>query len=69
MTQNRLDIALLSVALLGLLAGLFLMVMGQAALASVVWAGGVIPVLVTLAIEIVRSLAKGEVGLDIVAAL
>ena len=69
MTQNRLDIALLSVALLGLLAGLLLMVMGQAALASVVWAGGVIPVLVTLAIEIVRSLAKGEVGLDIVAAL
>lgn len=69
MTQNRLDIALLSVALLGLLAGLLLMVMGQAALASVVWAGGVIPVLVALAIEIVRSLAKGEVGLDIVAAL
>ena len=69
MTQNRLNIVLLAVALLGLLSGLLLMVMGQAALASVVWAGGVIPVLVTLAIEIVRSLAKGEVGLDIVAAL
>ncbi|MDP5346720.1 MAG: heavy metal translocating P-type ATPase [Paracoccaceae bacterium] len=69
MTQNRLDIALLAVALLGLLSGLLLMVMGQSALASVVWAGGVLPVLVMLAVEIVRSLAKGEVGLDIVAAL
>ena len=69
MTQNRLNIVLLAVALLGLLSGLLLMVMGQAALASVVWAGGVLPVLVMLAVEIVRSLAKGEVGLDIVAAL
>ena len=69
MTQNRLNIVLLAVALLGLLSGLLLMVMGQSALASVVWAGGVLPVLVMLAVEIVRSLAKGEVGLDIVAAL
>ena len=69
MTQNRLNIVRLAVALLGLLSGLLLMVMGQSALASVVWAGGVLPVLVMLAVEIVRSLAKGEVGLDIVAAL
>ena len=69
MTQNRLNIVLLAVALLGLLSGLLLMVMGQSALASVVWVGGVLPVLVMLAVEIVRSLAKGEVGLDIVAAL
>ena len=33
------------------------------------WSAGVVPVLAALCIEILRSLAKGEVGLDIVAAL
>jgi cation transport ATPase len=33
------------------------------------WAAGVLPVLAGLLVEIVRSLSKGEVGLDIVAAL
>ena len=37
--------------------------------AAVAWSAGVVPVLAALLIEIVRSLSKGEVGLDIVAAL
>ena len=67
--QDRLNIALLSIALLGLAAGLFLMVAGRGDLAALAWSAGVVPVLVALAVEILRSLAKGEVGLDIVAAL
>ncbi|MFN3844827.1 MAG: heavy metal translocating P-type ATPase [Paracoccaceae bacterium] len=68
-TVNRLNIALLSIALVGLVAGLVLMVVGQADLATLVWVAGVVPVLLALVVEIIRSLAKGEVGLDIVAAL
>jgi heavy metal translocating P-type ATPase len=64
-----LNIALLSIALLGLAAGLVLMVAEQGDLASLAWTAGVVPVLVALVVEILRSLAKGEVGLDIVAAL
>jgi len=67
--QDRLNIALLSIALLGLAAGLVLMVAGRGDLAALAWTAGVVPVLVALAVEILRSLAKGEVGLDIVAAL
>ena len=67
--QDRLNIALLSIALLGLAAGLVLMVAEQGDLASLAWTAGVVPVLVALVVEILRSLAKGEVGLDIVAAL
>jgi heavy metal translocating P-type ATPase len=67
--QDRLNIALLSIALLGLAAGLFLMVAGRGDRAALAWSAGVVPVLVALAVEILRSLAKGEVGLDIVAAL
>ncbi|MFN7224814.1 MAG: heavy metal translocating P-type ATPase [Paracoccaceae bacterium] len=68
-TLNRLNIALLSIALVGLVAGLVLMVAGRADLATLAWATGVVPVLLALVVEIIRSLAKGEVGLDIVAAL
>ncbi len=69
MLQDRLNVALLAVALLGLTSGLVLWLAGQAGFASIAWAVGVVPVLVSLAVEIVRSLAKGEIGLDIVAAL
>ena len=37
--------------------------------AAVAWSAGVLPVLAALLVDIVRSLSKGEVGLDIVAAL
>jgi heavy metal translocating P-type ATPase len=67
--QSRVNIALLVVALAGLLSGLGFKWAGNDELAGMAWAAGVIPVLVALLVEIVRSLAKGEVGLDIVAAL
>ena len=67
--HDRLNVALLGLALLGLVSGLVLMLAGQPDLAKIVWAAGVIPILAALCVEIVRSLWKGEVGLDIVAAL
>ncbi len=66
---NRLNLALLAIALVGLLSGLALSLAVQPRLADAAWAAGVIPVLAALGVEIVRSLAKGEIGLDIVAAL
>ena len=67
--HDRLNVALLGVALLGLLAGLGLLLADRAELATIAWAAGIVPVLAALVIEILRSLWKGEVGLDIVAAL
>ncbi len=67
--HNRLNVALLAVALLGLVAGVALLLTGRADLATIAWAAGVVPVLLALVVEILRSLMKGEVGLDIVAAL
>lgn len=69
-TVERLKTALLAVALLGLAGGLALAYgAGKPDLASTAWAVGVVPVLAALLVEIVRSLTRGEVGLDIVAAL
>jgi heavy metal translocating P-type ATPase len=67
--HDRLNSALLAVALLGLVSGLGLLVVGKTGVAPVAWTAGVVPVLAALVVEIVRSLWKGEVGLDIVAAL
>jgi heavy metal translocating P-type ATPase len=67
--HDRLNVALLAIALLGLASGLGLRVAGLSELAIVAWFAGVIPILAALLAEIVRSLWKGEVGLDIVAAL
>lgn len=69
MLHDRLNVALVAIALMGLVSGLGLWVFGKSDLANVAWAAGVIPVLAALLVEIVRSLLKGEVGLDIVAAL
>jgi heavy metal translocating P-type ATPase len=66
---DRVKIVLLGIALAGLAAGLALRFAGQALGAQAVWTAGVIPVLAALVLEILRSLARGEVGLDIVAAL
>ncbi|MFZ1467848.1 MAG: heavy metal translocating P-type ATPase [Paracoccaceae bacterium] len=66
---DRLKTAILGVALTGLVAGLALVLAGRADQAALVWLIGVIPALVALGIEILRSLWRGEVGLDIVAAL
>ncbi|MGV8951536.1 MAG: heavy metal translocating P-type ATPase [Cypionkella sp.] len=69
MLLDRLNIALLVVALLGLACGLALLLAGQTEFATLAWAAGVLPVLTALVVEILRSLWKGEVGLDVVAAL
>lgn len=67
--HDRMNILLLGIALVGLVAGLGLMLSGRAQLATLTWTAGVIPVLAVLLVDIVRSLKKGEFGLDIVAAL
>lgn len=69
-TGDRLKMVLLVVAVGGLASGLVLAFgIGRPELASIVWLVGVVPVLAALLIEILRSLLRGEVGLDIVAAL
>lgn len=69
MLVDRLNVALLSIALTGLTGGLALTLAGQSGLATLVWTAGVLPVLAALVVEILRSLWRGEMGLDIVAAL
>jgi heavy metal translocating P-type ATPase len=66
---DRAKTTLLVVALAGLLVGLAIWFLGRAGAASIAWTVGVLPVLAALIVEILRSLRRGEVGLDIVAAL
>ena len=66
---DRLNVGLLAIALIGLVFGLGLSLAGLPEPAAFVWSAGAVPVLAALLVEIVRSLWKGEVGLDIVAAL
>lgn len=69
-TEDRIKSLLLFVALGGLLLGLGLQfVLGRADLARLCWTAATLPVLAALVVEIIRSLARGEVGLDVVAAL
>nr|WP_255553737.1 heavy metal translocating P-type ATPase [Maritimibacter sp. DP1N21-5] len=56
-------------AVLGLVVGLILYVSDRRDLATYAWVAGVIPALFALLVEILRSIGRGEVGLDIVAAL
>ncbi|WP_108502692.1 heavy metal translocating P-type ATPase [Paracoccus indicus] len=69
MARDRLKIGLLAIAGSGLAAGFALWSADQDALAKLAWSMGVIPVLAGLIAEIISSLARREVGLDIVAAL
>lgn len=72
MDQTRADLVkmfLLGIALAGLLVGSAAYMAGRPDLATLVWFAGVAPVLAALLVEILRSLSRGEVGLDIVAAL
>lgn len=66
---DRFKIAVLIVNLSCLSVGIGLRVTGRIDLAGMVWVAGVIPILAALLVEIARSLWRGEVGLDIVAAL
>ncbi len=68
-SPNRLNITLLLVALIGLALGVVLHFASHTEIAGIVWAAGAAPVLAMLIAEILRSLRRGEVGLDIVAAL
>ncbi len=65
-SQKRL---LVSLALVGLAAGLGAVALGRPEAAGSIWIAGTVPVLVALLVEIISSLRRGEVGLDIVAAL
>jgi heavy metal translocating P-type ATPase len=57
------------VAVLGLAIGAGLWGLGRPDWANIAWAVATLPVLVALLIEIVGSLRRGDVGLDVVAAL
>jgi heavy metal translocating P-type ATPase len=67
--SDRLKTVLLLLAVAGLLSGIVLYFAGKTEMAGIAWSVGVVPVLVALLVEILRSLWRGEVGLDIVAAL
>ncbi|OOY05637.1 heavy metal translocating P-type ATPase [Thioclava sp. F28-4] len=66
---DRLKLALLALAVAALVVGLAFWAAGADALAKASWTVGVVPTLTALVFEISRSLRRGEVGLDIVAAL
>ena len=69
-TEDRMKVLLLCVAVAGLIGGLALQfLLGRADLARLCWSAATLPVLAALVVEITRSLARGEVGLDVVAAL
>ena len=63
------DGALLLTAALGVAGGLALHLAGQGGRAETLWTLATLPVLAALLLSIVQSLRRGEVGLDIVAAL
>ncbi|MGO4558132.1 heavy metal translocating P-type ATPase [Mesorhizobium sp. 2RAF21] len=67
--EDTLKTAMLVVAISGLGVGLAFYLTAQSDLARTIWLVGVVPVLAVLLVEILRSLWRGEVGLDIVAAL
>ena len=67
--EDRVKIALLAVAAAGLVLGLVFHLAGQAGVARLLWTIATAPVLIALLVQIVRSLVRGELGLDIVAAL
>ena len=60
---------LAGLAAAGLLAGIAAKVAGRDVAAAAVWTAVTLPVLLALLVEIVTSLRRGEVGLDIVAGL
>ncbi|HUG60566.1 MAG TPA: heavy metal translocating P-type ATPase [Methylomirabilota bacterium] len=61
--------ATIAIAATGLFTGLAAWAAGRDELASIAWTAGVAPVLAVLVVEIVDSLRRGAVGLDLVAAL
>ncbi|MBC7141626.1 MAG: heavy metal translocating P-type ATPase, partial [Rhodobacteraceae bacterium] len=66
---DRFKTAILLLAAIGLIAGLAVWFAGKPDIANLIWVAGVAPALAALVVEILRSIGRGEVGLDIVAAL
>jgi heavy metal translocating P-type ATPase len=66
---DRIKTAILLFALAGLVCGLALWALDKQSHANLIWIAGVLPALIALMVEITRSIGRGEVGLDIVAAL
>ena len=66
---DRFKTNILLLAATGLIAGLAFYFAGNPDIANLIWVAGVVPALATLVVEILRSIGRGEVGLDIVAAL
>lgn len=66
---DRFKTAILLLAATGLVAGLAFWFAGLGEAADLIWFAGVVPALAALVVEILRSIGRGEVGLDIVAAL
>ena len=66
---DRFKTAILLLAATGLVAGLAFWFAGLGKAADLIWFAGVVPALAALVVEILRSIGRGEVGLDIVAAL
>src|SRR5262245_21142040 len=65
---HDLTTALLLMAVAGLGLGLWFEHMGNRA-SSLIWTTGTLPVLLSLLVQIVQSLKRGDIGLDVVAAL
>jgi heavy metal translocating P-type ATPase len=63
------NVALLASALGGLSAGILLYLVGGRGSAEFVWGFATLPVLLSLLVQIVTSLRRGDAGLDIIAAL
>ncbi|MCX5515030.1 cadmium-translocating P-type ATPase [Kaistia algarum] len=66
---SRQSLALAAIPLLGLVAGVAVFYVGRPDIAGWIWIAGIVPVLAYLLVSIVRSLAKGDIGLDVIAAL
>lgn len=60
---------LVAIALLGLTSGAAAFWLGRTDLSGLIWGAATLPVLLALVIEIIGSLRRGDVGLDLVAAL
>lgn len=66
---HHLTAALLAIAVTGLIIGLLSRQWGNSPVSTASWMAGTLPVLLSLLVQIVQSLRRGDVGLDVVAAL
>lgn len=69
MTDRVVKRALIVIALTGLVSGGIAWLMGQSTLAGWLWTAGTVPVVVGLAVSIVRDLMLGRMGVDAIALL